>query len=174
MRKTTIALVLLSSFSVAYAQPEIQPQPQPQPQPQAAPAPGTPPPPRGYGYPPPQYYPPPAYVQPGPPPPMHYEMRPNYALVFSGVGVFGLGYMLDVAGTLLASHDPAWECAIPVVGPYLQVNDHFSSTWGDLAKAFYVTDALIQTAGLVLTVVGVSLWHKVPVRTAANGLVVTF
>ena len=171
MQTTTIALVLLSGISIAHAEPE-QPQPPPPPPPVAQP---YPPPQPGYAYPPPQPgYPPPAYMQPGPPPPLHYEMRPNYALVFSGVGVFGLGYMLDVAGTLLASHQPAWECAVPVVGPYLQVNDHFSSTWSDLAKAFYVTDGLIQTAGFVLTVVGASLWHKVPVRTAQNGLVVTF
>ena len=124
--------------------------------------------------PPPTYYAPPPYMQPVPPPPTHVELRPNYALIFSGVGVFALGYMLDVGGTLVVGHQPAWECAIPVVGPYLQVGDTFSRDWSDLAKGFYVFDGLVQTAGFVLTVVGSSLWHKVPVRSAQNGLVVTF
>jgi hypothetical protein len=124
--------------------------------------------------PPPTYYAPPPYMQPVAPPPPHVELRPNYALIFSGVGVFALGYMLDVGGTLVVGHEPAWECAIPVVGPYLQVGDTFSRDWSDLAKGFYVFDGLVQTAGFVLTVVGSSLWHKVPVRSAQNGLVVTF
>jgi len=124
--------------------------------------------------PPPTYYAPPPYMQPVAPPPTHVELRPNYALIFSGVGVFALGYMLDVGGTLVVGHEPAWECAIPVVGPYLQVGDTFSRDWSDLAKGFYVFDGLVQTAGFVLTVVGSSLWHKVPVRSAQNGLVVTF
>ena len=118
--------------------------------------------------------PPPGYLQLAPPPPVRYELRPNYALIFSGVGVFGLGYIMDVSGTLLVGHQPAWECAVPVVGPYLQVTDTFSRDWSDLAKGFYVFDGLVQTAGFVLTVVGASLWHKVPVRSAQNGLVVTF
>jgi len=118
--------------------------------------------------------PPPGYMQLAPPPPVHYEMRPNYALIFSGVGVFGLGYIMYVSGTLLVGHQPAWECAVPVGGPYLQVTDTFSRDWSDLAKGFYVFDGLVQTAGFVLTVVGASLWHKVPVRSAQNGLVVTF
>jgi hypothetical protein len=149
MRKTTTLCTLLLTSTIAFAQ-------------EAAP--------------PPQYYPPPQpqYMQPPPPPPTHLELRPNYALVFSGVGVLGLGYILDVSGTLLAQHQPAWESALPVVGPYLQVGDSYSTTWSDLAKGFYVFDGLIQTAGFVLTVVGVSLWHKVPVRSAQNGFVVTF
>jgi len=101
-------------------------------------------------------------------------LKPNYALIFSGVGVFGLGYILDVSGTLLVGHQPAWESAIPVTGPFLQVNDTFSNDWGDFGRAFYVFDGLMQTAGFVLTVVGASLWHKVPVRTAQNGLAVAF
>ncbi|MCU1279777.1 MAG: hypothetical protein JWM53_3323 [bacterium] len=147
MRKTTTLCTLLLASSIALAQ-EV----------------------------PPQYYPPPQppYLQPPPAPPTRYELRPSYALIFSGVGVFGLGYILDISGTLLAQHQPAWECAIPVVGPYLQVNDSYSTSWSDLAKGFYVFDGLIQTAGFVLTVVGASLWHKVPVRSAQNGLVVTF
>jgi hypothetical protein len=155
MRKTTTLCILLSfASSIAWAQEEVPP-------PLVAP-------------PPQQYLPPPQYLQPPPPVPTHLELRPNYALIFSGVGVFGLGYILDVSGTLLVGHQPAWECAIPLVGPYLQVNDTFSKDWSDLAKGWYVFDGLIQTAGFVLTVVGVSLWHKVPVRSAQNGLVVTF
>jgi hypothetical protein len=56
----------------------------------------------------------------------------------------------------------------------MQINDSFSTGWRDFAKAFYVTDALIQTAGLVLTVTGASIWRKVPVRVAHNGLAVMF
>lgn len=183
MRTMTIALCTLFGCSAAWAEaPAPQPQQEQQPPPQAAPPqaapaypPGHPPPAYRYapGYPPPQY-PPPAYLPGMPPPPVRYELRPNYGLLFAGVGVLGLGYLLDISGTLLTSHQPAWECAIPVVGPYLQVDDTFSSDWGDLAKAFYVTDALFQTAGLVLTVLGASLWHKVPVRVAQNGFAVTF
>jgi hypothetical protein len=155
-KTTTLTMMLLCASTLAAAQ-EVPP-------------PIVAPPPQPYAYPPPQ----PAYLQPAPPPPMHMELRPNYALIFSGVGVFGLGYILDVSGTLLVGHQPAWESAVPVVGPYLQVNDTFSRDWSDLAKGFYVFDGLLQTAGFVLTVVGVSLWHKVPVRSAQNGLVVTF
>jgi hypothetical protein len=152
MRKTTTLCSMLLASSLAFAQQAQQQQ----------------------ELPPPQYYPPPQYMQAPPPPPMHMELRPNYALVFSGVGVLGLGYILDFTSTLLVGHQPAWESAIPVVGPYLQVNDTFSKDWSDLAKGFYVFDGLLQTAGFVLTVVGVSLWHKVPVRSAQNGLAVTF
>jgi hypothetical protein len=166
MRTTTLLLSLLLGSSTVLAQEAIPPQPPPPAQ--VAPPPQPYPPPQGY------YYPPPAYLQPGPPPSLRYELRPNYALIFSGVGVIGFGYILDISGTLLTSHQPAWECAIPVVGPYLQVNDTFSHDWSDLAKAFYVFDGLVQTAGLVLTIVGAAVWHKVPVRTAHNGLVVTF
>jgi hypothetical protein len=179
MRKTiTLFTLMLSTVAVAQeALPPAPPTPAPPPATVAPPPPGTPPVPPPLVAPPPQqpyYYPPPAYMQPGPAMPTRYELKPNYALIFSGVGVFGLGYMVDVMGTLVAGHDPAWECAIPVVGPYLQVTDKFSSDWGDLAKGFYVFDGLIQTAGLVLTVVGASLWHKVPVRMAQNGFAVTF
>jgi hypothetical protein len=157
MRKTSLfccsLVVLLPMF--AHAQ-EATP-PQAVPPPLVAPPPAQP-----YGY------PPPAYLQPPPPPATHTELRPNYALIFSGVGVFGLGYILDVSGTLLVGHQPAWECAIPVVGPYLQVNDTFSHDWSDLAKGFYVFDGLLQTAGFVLTVVGASLWHKVQVRNGPD------
>jgi hypothetical protein len=145
---------------------------------QEAPAPTAPPPPASLpppliAPPPPGYYQPPAYLQAAPPP-LRYEMRPNYGLLFSGVGVLGLGYIMNVSGTLLTGHSPAWESAIPVVGPYLEVNDTFSRDWGDLGKAFYVFDGLTQTAGFVLTVVGAAIWHKAPVRTAQNGFVVTF
>ena len=154
MRKTTTLCILLSfASSIALAQAEVPP-------PLVAPPPQS-------------YLPPPQYLPP-PPVPTHLELRPNYALIFSGVGVFGLGYILDVSGTLLVGHQPAWESAVPLVGPYLQVNDTFSKDWSDLAKGWYVFDGLIQTAGFVLTIVGVSLWHKVPVRSAQNGLVVTF
>ena len=158
MLKTTTLCTLLFASSIALAQEPPQPPPPAVPPPIVAP----------------QYYPPPQYMQPAPPPPTHFELKPNYALIFSGVGVFGLGWIMDVSGTLLVGHDPAWESAVPVVGPYLQVNDTFSSDWSDLAKGFYVFDGLVQTAGFVLTVVGSSLWHKVPVRTAQNGFVVTF
>lgn len=151
---TTLCILLLGSTALAQEAPTPQ-APPPVPPPIVAP-------------------PPPGYMQLAPPPPVHYEMRPNYALIFSGVGVFGLGYIMDVSGTLLVGHQPAWECAVPVVGPYLQVTDTFSRDWSDLAKGFYVFDGLVQTAGFVLTVVGSSLWHKVPVRSAQNGLVVTF
>jgi hypothetical protein len=163
--RNTIGLAVLLTFSTAWAQETPPPQPPP---------PLVAPPPAGYAYPPPQPGYPPQYMQAPPPLPVHYEMKPNYALVFSGVGVFGLGYFMDVLGTLATSHQPAWECAVPVVGPWLQVTDSYSTDWRDLAKAFYVTDALIQTAGFTLTVVGVSLWKKVPVRSAHNGFVVTF
>lgn len=162
MRKTTTLIPLLLLGSSLAAAEEVPP-------PVAAPPPPiVAPPPQPYGYPPPQY------MQMGPPPPLRYELRPNYALVFSGVGVFGLGYLMDVFGTVVSNHQPAWKCAIPVVGPYLQVNDSYSTDWSELAKGFYVFDGLVQTAGFVLTVVGASLWHKVPVRMAQNGLVVTF
>lgn len=136
---------------------------------------GYPPPPAGYAYPPPGYaYPPPQYLQVGPPPPVRYELKPSYALIFSGIGVLGFGYTLDIFGTLVANHNPAWECALPVIGPWMQVNDSFSTDWKDLARAFFVTDALIQTVGLALTIAGASVWRKVPVRVAQNGFAVTF
>ncbi len=178
MRTTTMLASLLVSTLVSTLAPaeETPPQPPPSvPPPIVAPPPtGQPYPPQQYGAPQQYYYPPPQYMQPMAPQPMHTELRPNYALIFSGVGVFGLGYILDVSGTLVVGHQPAWECALPVVGPFLQVNDTFSKDWSDMAKGFYVFDGLMQTAGFVLTVVGASLWHKVPVRTAQNGLVVTF
>ena len=165
MHKTALICTLLVIPSLVMAQEAPPPQPPP-----PVPPPIVAPPPQPYTYPPPQ----PGYMPGAPPPPTHMEMRPNYALIFSGVGVFGLGYIMDVSGTLLVGHQPAWECAVPVVGPYLQVTDTFSRDWSDLAKGFYVFDGLTQTAGLILTVVGASLWKKVPVRSAQNGLVVTF
>jgi hypothetical protein len=180
MRTTTLlsALLLLSSAASAQETPPAPPVPPPVVAPPsvvvAPPPPGAVPPPAALppGAPQP-YYPPPPYLQPVPPP-THMELRPNYALIFSGVGVFGLGWILDISGTVIANHNPYWESAIPVVGPFLQIGDSYTSDWSDLAKGFYVFDGLMQTAGFVLTVVGASLWHKVPVRTAQNGLVVTF
>ncbi|HEY2746761.1 MAG TPA: hypothetical protein VGL86_19165 [Polyangia bacterium] len=150
--RNIIATLVLVCASVAHAQ--------------EAPPPAT--------LPPPIVAPAPAFMQPAPPPPTRYEMKPNYALLFSGVGVLGLGYIMNVSGTLLVGHSPAWESAIPVIGPYFEVNDSFSKDWGDLGKAFYVFDGLTQTAGFVLTVVGVSLWHKAPVRSTQNGLAFAF
>jgi hypothetical protein len=182
-------IVMVATVSVASAQTEPQPQ-QPYPQPvypqqqqQAYPQqqpvypqqqpvypqqPGYPPP--AYGYPPPQA---PQYMQLQPPL-VRYVKKPLYPLLFSGVGIFGLGYIMDVFGTLVTSHQPAWECALPVVGPMLQVRDRFDTDFDDLARAFYVFDAILQTAGFVLTVVGASVWRKVPVRVAQNGLALRF
>ncbi|HXU73167.1 MAG TPA: hypothetical protein VN947_27800 [Polyangia bacterium] len=182
MRKTisSLLLALTCIASVAHAQeapPTVVVTPPPPigtaPPPATVPPPVVVPPP-GVAPGQPYYYPPPAYMRPGPPPPTRFEMKPNYALIFTGVGLVGLGYIMDVSGTLLVGHDPAWESAIPIVGPYLQVNDTFSHDWGDLGRAFYVFDGLTETAGLVLTIVGAALWHKVPVRMAQNGLVVAF
>jgi hypothetical protein len=107
-----------------------------------------------YGY--------PAYQQP----PMRTEMRPNYALLFSGIGVWFGGYICDVFMTLAFGHSPAWEAAVPVIGPFLQLADSYSRTWNDLAKASLVTDAIFQVGGFTLAVVGLSVWHKVQVRAA--------
>jgi hypothetical protein len=108
------------------------------------------------------------------PPQVQYVRKPLYPVLFSGVGILGFGYIMDIFGTLVTSHQPAWECAIPVVGPMLQVHDQFDTDWKDAAKAFYVFDAVLQTTGFILTVVGASVWRKVPVRVAANGLMVRF
>lgn len=113
-------------------------------------------------------------MQPPPALPVRYESKPNLALIISGSAVLGFGYILDIFGTVVTGHQPAWECAVPIAGPYLQVSDTFSRDWKDLARGFYVTDALFQTAGVALVIIGVSVWRKVPVRTAQNGFAVAF
>jgi hypothetical protein len=166
MRTMIVFAVIVGMTSATWAQtaPAYPPPPPPPVQPQY----GYPPPPQ-YGYPPPQ----PQYMQLQPPV-IRYQRKPLYALIFTGVGIFGLGYIIDVFGTLVTSHGPSWECAVPVVGPMLQVNDRFDTDFRDAAKAFYVFDAILQTTGFVLTVVGASVWRDVPVRVAANGLMVRF
>jgi hypothetical protein len=70
--------------------------------------------------------PPPAIVEP--PKASRIEIvsrKPRWSLIGGGIGVFLLGYLGDIGVTYGFHHDPGYTSAIPLVGPFLQLSQHY-------------------------------------------------
>jgi len=125
---------------------------------------------------PPYYQPPPVYYQPQPPRPTRVEMRPRYGLIAAGLAVFGAAWIMDITWTYGLAHQPAWESFVPLIGPLLQMNDGISSNPDNTsspgyhdegtqiaARVLLVWDFIGQAAGVLMAILGVSLWKPVTV-----------
>jgi hypothetical protein len=171
---------------------ERPPQPQPAPRPAYPPPYGYQAPPPGYGYypPPPGYY----YQQPPAnlpyhegmqiPPGYRHEKRPRTGLIIAGAVITAVPYVLglSVASASKFSNSGGF-LVIPALGPWITlaardnhtcydynyngtttVSDSVSCSEDAVVVTFLVMDALIQTTGAILFVVGVSSDRDVLIR----------
>ena len=129
----------------------------------------------GYGQPPPGYgqsygqqpynpqqpYAAPVYQQ-QPQPRVHYVERQTSikGLWIPGIVVFGASYVLTAAiGSSLVAGDYASWCSVPLVGPWVALGD--ANNDSEVAGA--VVGGVLQTAGLAMFVLGLSLRRTVRV-----------
>ncbi len=113
--------------------------------------------------------PPPGYVE---------KSRARKALWIPGVSMLGAGYLISAAtsAVMLTGEDAfcVWECYrddrawewgfLPVAGPFvIAASDSFETEW----RALYGTLGVVQAAGMVLTIVGVTSREQVWVRGRA-------
>ena len=161
-----------------------------------------PPPPPGYAYqypPPPNYaYPPYGYQRRPPatvpyqggaiPTGYHLEERPKKGLIISGALLTGIPWAIGLAGVSSANfpNHSGW-LVLPVLGPWLTLatrhdrscgyNDGYDVCFDDdlngLARTALVFDGLVQTAGAVLFIVGVSSKNQVLARDFTGHLHLT-
>jgi hypothetical protein len=161
-----------------------------------------PPPPPGYGYypPPPPGYAYPAYgyarrppdtvaYQGGPiPAGYHLEERPKKGLIISGALLTGVPWAIGLAGVSSANfpNSSGW-LVVPALGPWLTLAARHDSTcnYNDgsdvcfddglnaLARTALVFDGLVQTAGAVLFIFGVSSKSQVLARDFTGHLQLT-
>ncbi|MES1176915.1 MAG: hypothetical protein ABUL62_21515 [Myxococcales bacterium] len=162
-----------------------------------------PPPPPGYPYqyPPPPGYAYPAYpyqarrppdtvpYQGGAiPPGYHLEERPKKGLIISGALLTGVPWAIGLAGVSSANfpNSSGW-LVVPALGPWLTLAARHDSTCkyeGDsdvcfddglnaLARTALVFDGLVQTAGAVLFIVGISSKNQVLARDFTGHLHLT-
>ena len=127
----------------------------------------SPPPPGYYQQPPPPgYYQQPApYYAPPPPRPLTTRSEPRYALLISGLVIFGVGWFSDMLLTSSFNHEPFWESAVPIAGPLLQMNDNTYANQDnkDFSRFFLIWEFVIQAAGGVMTLCGLVFQHTVTV-----------
>ena len=175
---TIFALAALLIAPVAIAQSDAGPAPSASssapPQRQSAPPPGYGyPPPPGYGYYPPPYYVVPVYEprpaprwQPGEPAPdgYHVETKSDTKTIKSGVSMLVGFYLISViAGAALNENEKnkdntadrkSWSTMyIPVVGPFLSMRN---TSTDDAGWALLLVDGLLQSAGVIMTGVGIA------------------
>jgi hypothetical protein len=123
----------------------------PPPPPQA----GQPPP--GYNYPQPQTQAQPAYAQPQP----RTERRIRTGLVVSGALMIGIPWIVVASIATTVDVRDVGILWVPVAGPFIYTAT--TSGTDDLADPFLVIDGLVQTAGLIMLVLGIVLKQDVPV-----------
>ncbi len=99
-------------------------------------------------------------TQPVQTPPMRTVMRPRTGLMVPGFIMFGVGYGVAVATAVAAEY--GW-LAIPFAGPLILISEFDSGTHG-LAYVGVAAWSLIQTAGLVMAILGLTLRREVQVR----------
>ncbi|MGE0785246.1 MAG: hypothetical protein AB7S26_06125 [Sandaracinaceae bacterium] len=150
-------------------QPAPQPQPQPYVQPYTQPAPyGQP----GYGQ--------PGYVQPAPQPQPHEETRMHLGLTISGAVMLGVSYLLHaaivspLAGCDFDTCHGEWNGfryagLIPLAGPWVQLAVRPGASDLDAWGPYLVIDGLLQTAGLTLLILGLTLRETVTVYSSRDG-----
>ena len=179
-----LALLTVAPAVAAQTPPAAQPAPYPYPPPYPYPY----PPPPGYGYPPPPQQ---APVKEAPrelkyvegqstPAGYRYEERPRQGLIIAGSLTLGIPYAFGVLGASAAGFEnqSGW-LLVPAVGPFLTLalregscdedtetsDQEAAECVGDVFLTMaLVLDALAQTAGGVLLLLGVSSSKKVWVR----------
>jgi hypothetical protein len=189
---TLVLCAVFASTSLAAAQ--SPPPAAAAPYPAAAPPPGAPPaayppPPAGYAYPPPGYA---AYPTPlrapdsvpydgGPVPAgYHVEERPRRGLLIGGPIILGVPYILGltVASSENFPNSTGW-LVVPGIGPWITLaarhkstnctgsssfSDCVDSSLDSATRTFLILDGLMQTAGAVMTIVGIASPRQVVAR----------
>ncbi len=188
------ALAQGDTASPATAAPPPQPPPQQAPPPAGYPPPGgyyqqAPPPQGAYGY----YWPAPSYYQQPPatlpyrkdepiPPGYRLEKRPRTGLIIAGAVVTAVPYFIGLSIASAAKFDNATGfLAIPAIGPWLTLAvrdnsncyEEFNGSGVSTSRycpadagvvTLLVLDALIQTTGALLFVIGISSDRELLVR----------
>ena len=192
----TVAPSQPSPASAAPVQPAAPAQPPPYPYQYPPPPPGYayqyPPPPPGYAYPayayqrrPPATVP---YTGGSIPQGYHLEERPRNGLIISGALVTGIPWAIGLAGVSSANfpNSSGW-LVVPALGPWLTLaarhdsgctyNNSSDVCFDDglnaLARTALVFDGLVQTAGAVLFIIGVSSKKQVLARDFTGHLQLT-
>jgi hypothetical protein len=81
------------------------------------------------------------------------EHRPNRTLLSTGVGMFVISYGASVVAGAVSDRDEDQNLFIPVVGPWIDLNDRGSCTGCSnegLNKAMLITSGIVQGAGVLL------------------------
>lgn len=112
------------------------------------------------------------YVQPGggggyyqQPAQVQYENQPIWGLFWAGLPVFLAPYLITGITVFTINPSYAEEQAfgfIPIVGPFLLL-DYISDDTG-LGYTFLILDGIVQAAGIVMMVLGLTLTREVAVR----------
>ncbi len=112
----------------------------------------------------------------------HRVSQPRKPLVFAGAAAFGLAYALSVY-TAVVSGEP-W-LAVPLVGPiaatvrlwdgrYAKSDQTFAGFFSGVATMLLIVDAVLQTGGVIVGVLGWALPHRWLERDDPSGPVVSF
>lgn len=83
--------------------------------------------------------------------------------MIAGIALFGASYLAGaITGATLASMDntdcncdDAYRMLIPIAGPLTLLNQSHHHDARPIINAFLITDTLLQSAGLVLTIFGI-------------------
>lgn len=106
--------------------------------------------------------------------------RPRLGLLISGIALFAVSYIVHAAlispfagWSAFEGYQPEWEefrvlGAVPLAGPWIQLaikpTDPFDDSWA----TYLVIDALLQTAGLTMLILGVTLRTETTARADAG------
>jgi hypothetical protein len=77
------------------------------------------------------------------------EHRPNKTLLSTGVGVFVISYGASVVAGAVSPRDEDKNLFIPVVGPWLDLNDR-NGAGGSVDRAMIITSGVAQGVGVLL------------------------
>jgi hypothetical protein len=126
--------------------------------------------------------------------------RPRPGLLAAGVVLFLTGYLSDIGFTYGYHHEPAYTAFIPLVGPFIQMSQHYgldgpavntgstdadnrinknidtaNTTIHDLAIVGCAFSAALQISGATLALTGALLKRKITRYAAApGGLIMRF
>lgn len=79
------------------------------------------------------------------------EHRPNRTLMSTGVGLFVISYGASVVTAAVSPRDEDKKLFIPVVGPWMDLNDRGNNIGNDsVAKGMLITSGIVQGAGVLL------------------------
>jgi len=138
MRNALVSLVVIAAFSTApLAQPLQQPSPSPEPEFTDSQE---------------------VVVFVPAAPVMRTVWRPITGLAIAGAAIFVFGYTLDLGVTGFLANADVKQAAIPLAGPWLQFNHNYKND--SITKALLGIDGVVQAAGAVMLIVGMSVWRK--------------